>query len=134
MLLFFRRLFKGPPVKEPSVPLGPSAVLRLQDCIVERIASELPQVWASYKLHYEHSVWQGETFEKYVSVCHAADGKVDYSPSLEVLDLLLELQKAAAGGGEAWTHLTCEFDRSGKYKFEFLYGMPPLTAKAVGFA
>lgn len=135
MLPFLRRLFKAAPSGKRLTGSEPTAVLALQDRIVEQIDSELPPAWQSYEIHYEYFVWEGETFEKYISTCHTATGKMDYFPSMEVVDLLLELQNSSDGGGkEKWTHVTCAFDRSGKYQFEFFYGMPPLAAKAIKFA
>jgi hypothetical protein len=110
-------------------------VLALQEAFIAALLKEVPDAWDRIEIHYEHFEWQGRTLEKYISRSTRGGQAQELPLSLEMLDLLVELQQhAPEGQAEKWTWLEFTLDPSGHYKFDYRYGMPPLAAKSVKYA
>jgi hypothetical protein len=109
--------------------------LALQEAFIAVLLKEAPATWERIEIHYEHFEWQGKTFEKYISNTIRSGQATDLPLSLEMLDLLVELQQhPPQGQADKWTWLEFTLDDSGHYAFNYQYGTPPLTAKSLKYA
>jgi Protein of unknown function, DUF600 len=139
MLRFLRRLLQPGSVAGGSgapPPPQPSELLAAQQKVVLALAEELPSQWTNYQLHYEYYVHSGEVYEKYISKCLAEGRALDMAAlSVDLLDLLGQLRTGFTNAsGEQWTHFNLELARTGKYSFEYGYGVPPLAKESIQFA
>jgi hypothetical protein len=86
-------------------------------------------------VHYEHYPWNGQTIEKYIAKAIVEHETRDISLSLNAIDLLADLNSCLPEGqSERWTWLIFRMDNSGKYKFDYKYGVPPLAGKSIKYA
>jgi len=109
--------------------------LELQQAFITALLKEAPAAWDRIEIHYEHFEWQGKTFEKYISNTIRSGQATELPLSLEMLDLLVELQRhPPQGQADKWTWLEFTLDNSGRYAFNYQYGTPPLTAKSLKYA
>ena len=115
---------------------APSAAKDLQEQFVRAVASELPRNWTDFKIHYENYTSKYGRMEKFTCAYVVQQVREsDFSPSLDAIDLLVELQRAMTGAqGDGWTYLECSLEASGKYSFEFFHGVPPLAAESIRIA
>jgi hypothetical protein len=112
-----------------------SKILALQEAFIAALIKEVPDAWDRIEVHYEHFEWQGQTLEKYISNLILGGQASELPLSLEMLDLLVELQAHPPEGQfEKWTWLEFELDATGRYKFDYKYGTPPLAAKSMKYA
>jgi hypothetical protein len=107
----------------------------LQDKFAARVADSMKSPWDEIQIHYENAEIEGLSREVFTALLFFKGAKQDIKLPLEALDLLIELQKHKPQGPmEAWTWLEFLLDKTGKYKFEFKYGNPPLIMEQVKYA
>ena len=107
----------------------------LYTTFVTEITDSAPSGWDSIELNFEYFRWKGNLFEKYQCFSFSRGNKLQFDPSLEALDELIDIHKAMSNVmPEQWTHCQFIIDSSGKYNFEFKYGMPPLTKEMLKYA
>ena len=107
-------------------------MIELQEKFVAEVLKGIRGNWASVHIHYERFLWNEVLLEKFTSEV-MIDGKMcRFNISLDAIDCLVELQECKPIDQEdAWTWLKFELTNSGKYKFDFHYGVPPLCAEAI---
>jgi len=111
-----------------------SKILQMQSRVAERLLTELPRGWSAYKLHYENVTLKGEQLEKYISECQASGEPIDFSPSLDAIDLLVELQdEMAQSSSGRWAAVDCRLSPDGTFSFNFTYGIPPMAAQSLPY-
>jgi len=107
-------------------------MIELQEKFVAEILRGRHAMWTSIHIHYERFLWNEILLEKYTSEMMVAGKMCELDISLDAIDCLVELQECKPTGQEdAWTWLEFELTNSGKYKFDFHYGVPPLCAEAI---
>ena len=100
----------------------------LQDAIVLELSKDIGSVWDSLSVHYENYSHNGTRMEIYVSSFLTSGLKKDFELSLESCDLLIELQSNMQdASGNTWSFIDLAAASSGKYNFEYGYGLPPLA-------
>lgn len=103
-------------------------VLELHEKFIGELLKCIDDKWEKVELKFEYFPWKGSNFEKYDSRYFHKSLSRQFDPSLEALDVLIEMiQKMSEGGKEKWTWCVFSLDRSGKYDFDFQYGMPPMV-------
>jgi hypothetical protein len=109
--------------------------LELQDKFARQVYLPIGEKWDSIHVHYENSVMDGTPYEIFRADYFVDSVRKDFTPSLESLDVLIELQRnQPEGQEEKWTWLEFRMTNTGQYKFEFKYGIPPHTAEQMRFA
>ncbi len=100
----------------------------LQDAVVLGLSKDIGSEWDSLSVHYENYSHNGAKMEIYVSSFLTKGLKNDFELSLESCDLLIELQSNMQDStGSTWSFIDLIAESSGKYNFEYGYGMPPLA-------
>ncbi len=95
---------------------------------ITEITGSAPSGWESIELSFEYFPWNGSFFEKYQCFSFSRGAKLQFDPSLETFDELIDIHEAMSNEvSEPWTHCQFKIDSAGKYNIEFKYGMPPLT-------
>ena len=113
----------------------PTEIQALQEELCLQIASSMPKGWESVRFHYEHYPTKSETHEMNTSSCVINGREQEYDLTLDAMDLLLEIKRVIEQAGqEPWTHLEFNLSADGKYKMEFLYGVPPLAAAHIAMS
>ena len=103
-------------------------MLQLQEQFINEVVEGIERPWTSLHVHYEHYRWSGGTSEKYTASLKDGEDEDDLDLTLEAIDCLLEMQKQIpAGQAEPWTWLEFSLDETGRYSFDFKYGVPPMT-------
>ena len=109
--------------------------IELQEKFIRALLAPVPSDWKSIHVHYEYFILDGMRFEKYVAKANSERGTVEFDPSLDAIDVLIELNAVPPQGqSEKWTWLEFSIDRSGKYKFDYKYGTPPMVAAELSHA
>ncbi|MBW8756987.1 MAG: hypothetical protein JF586_05180 [Burkholderiales bacterium] len=109
--------------------------LELQDQFARTVYLPIREKWDSIDLHYENVVIDGIPYEIFQAVFIVDSVRKDFTPSLDCLDALTELQRnQPEGQEEKWTWLEFRMNSAGQYKFDFKYGIPPLAAEQMKFA
>lgn len=106
----------------------------LSELFARTIASEMRSEWDSVEINYEHFPWRDMCFEQLVSVYFRGGERLQFTPSLDAVDLLVALKQALPPGAEPWTHLLFRMSSDGQFKFDFKYGVPPLAAESIRYA
>lgn len=101
-----------------------------QESFVKKLVSEVNGAWESIKADYERFTWKDEPMEVYRVESFVGTSAVRLHPSIEALDLLRNLQ-IAMKKEETWTSCSVSINSSGKYNFDFSYGMPPMIEKTL---
>lgn len=115
--------------------MSASEAMSLQAKFARTVASSIKSPWDRLEVHYENILWKEMLFEKYRSAYFASERKFDLPLSLDAIDVLVALKHAVSDVHEPWTHLVFNLHSSGKFDYDFKYGMPPMTAdelKAAG--
>jgi hypothetical protein len=113
--------------------LNPSNVIELQLKFIQLILNSIKTSWDSISIHFEYFDLDGENYEKYVANIFHDGRKQQFHPGLDALDVLIELNKAPPEGqSERWSWVEFVIDKTGKYKFDYKYGLPPLVAEEIG--
>lgn len=103
-------------------------ILELQNNSIQELLFDVGEDWEKVSLHYEYFMWKGSQFEKYVAKKFRKDGGYDqFDLGVESLDALMALNKAMIKDDESWTSCDIAIDSTGKYNFDFGYGMPELV-------
>lgn len=107
-------------------------MLELQEQFIGELLDAITEPWDRIEVHYENFAWSEGSSEKYVATRFLGDEEADVDLPLEALDALVALQEhPPEGQEEPWTWLRFSIDASGKYQFDFQYGVPPLTAEEI---
>lgn len=112
-----------------------SRSLALQEAFIAALVNEVSAGWDRIEIHYENFEWQGKALEKYISKSIRGEQARELPLSLEMLDVLVELQRhPPEGQTEKWTWIEFTIDNAGRYSFDYKYGTPPLAAKSLKYA
>lgn len=104
-------------------------MLQLQDQFAYELGSNMGVPWDRVKVHYEQMVVDGEDQQVFVANYFSNGQQEQFDLSPECLDILNALNKSQpANQPEKWTWFIFSMDSSGKYKFDFKYGVPPHIA------
>jgi hypothetical protein len=110
-------------------------MIELQNEIVAEIAGCVVGDWDELLVHYENYVFKKSLYEIHASVSVLNGIRSDLKLSVEAIFLLGDLKgHRPVGQDEEWTWLELAVERSGKYKFHYKYGVPPLVEKTLKFA
>lgn len=110
-------------------------MIELQNTIAQELARSVEPAWDSLHFHYENATVDGLNCEIFTAVFFKDGIKSEFTPTLEALDLCLELRNyRPEGQAEEWTWLDCVLEQTGKYKFDYNYGLPPQIAIAIKYA
>ena len=102
--------------------------IELQERFIAELLEGIQQDWTEINLTFEYFTWKGNTYKKFLAKGFNGSESFQYHLSLEALDLLVELNKQMSEDGkEAWSWLVFTLNDSGKYDFDFKYGIPPMT-------
>jgi hypothetical protein len=105
-------------------------MLELQEQFIGELLDTVSEPWDRIEVHYENFAWSDGSSEIYVANRFLAGEKIDVDLSVEALDALAELQAhLPEGQTEPWTWLVFTIDATGKYSFDYQYGVPPLVAR-----
>lgn len=87
------------------------------------------------RIHYENAPVAGVTREVFTASFLFNGTKQELKLSLEAIDLLVELKKnKPQGQAEEWLWVEFFMDKTGKYKFDYMYDDPPLIREQVKYA
>ena len=104
-------------------------MLNVQEKFVLEMLKGVSQPWDSIKIHYENCEVNGEVLEIDTARVLSSDGEHDFDLSLDAINCLVELKSyLPQGQSEPWTWVEFFIDKTGRYKFDYKYGLPPLTA------
>ncbi len=107
-------------------------MLELQEQFIGELLDAITEPWERIEVHYENFAWSDGSSEIYVTNRFLGDEKIDVDLSVEALDALAALQEhPPQGQSEAWTWLTFTLYATGKYHFDYQYGVPPLVAREI---
>ncbi len=108
-------------------------VVELQDQFVRLLARDAPAGWQSAFVHYENFLAENsELFEMSTSQVRVGGRDQHLELSLDAIDLLVALRDAMARtAASPWTWVEITVQSSGKYAFDYQYGVPPLTAQSL---
>lgn len=107
-------------------------LLHLQEQFIGELLESAPDEWERIEVHYERYAWGGGTSEIYVANGFVGNEKIDLNLTLEALDSLAALQAHPPQGQTGpWTWLAFVLDGSGRYHFDYQYGVPPLVAREI---
>ncbi|MFY9476577.1 MAG: hypothetical protein WAQ08_02735 [Aquabacterium sp.] len=105
-------------------------MIKLQEQFIEELLESTPEDWERIEVHYERYAWSGETSEIYIANSFVGSEKTDLDLTIEALEGLQALQDhPPQGQAEPWTWLKFVLDDSGRYHFDYQYGVPPLVAR-----
>lgn len=105
-------------------------MIKLQEQFIEELLESAPEDWERIEVHYERYAWGGETSEIYIANSFVGSEKTDLDLTIEALEGLQALQDhPPQGQAEPWTWLKFVLDDSGRYHFDYQYGVPPLVAR-----
>jgi len=106
----------------------PSSVFSLQENVINELIINTPKEWDRILLNFEYFLWDGDYIEKYQGFAFNSEEKEQIDPTLETFDELIVLNKEMAKlNPEPWTHCEILLNSSGKYEFNYKYGIPPFT-------
>ncbi len=104
-------------------------MLNLQEKFISEMLKGINRPWDSIKVHYENCEVNGEISEMNTARLQSSDGEHDFDLSLDAMDCLVELKNhLPQGQSEPWTWVEFFIDKMGRYKFDYKYGLPPLTS------
>ena len=110
-------------------------ILELQDKFVVELLRPIKSRWDTIQVHYENMTVDGNNREIYTAMQIVDGERNQFNPTLEALDLLLELKKCKPNGqADEWTWLEFTAENTGKYKFDFMYDLPPHIATALKYS
>jgi hypothetical protein len=110
-------------------------MIALQNQFAQEVVQPISGAWDTVHVHYENASVEGTGREIYTAYFLAGGVKHEFDPSLDAIDVLAELQRhPPSGQKEKWTWLEFDMDNTGKYKFDYKYGVPPHTATAVKYS
>jgi len=110
-------------------------MINLQDKFALRVAGLVNIQWDEIRIHYENAEIDGVAREVFTSFFVINGSKQELKLPLDVLDLLEDLKKhKPQGQSQEWTWLEFHISNTGKYKFEYKYGMPPLIAEQIKYS
>lgn len=103
--------------------------VELQEEFIKQLAGEITSPWDSMHIHFEYVSIDNIQHEMYVAKIEWGGAVSQFSLSLELLDVLIELNDVIPNGqSEKWSWLECHVQKSGKYAFDYKYGTPPLVS------
>jgi len=103
-------------------------VAKLQEKIISELLYDFNNQWNEITLHFEYFKWKDNYFKKYLSGYKFNNTEGQYTLNIEAIDAIVELNnEMSKNGNEKWTWFEFKLDSTGKYNFDFKYGMPPLT-------
>lgn len=110
-------------------------IIELQDSFAVELAASVGAEFDSIKVHYENMTVEGHCHQIFNSFYFTSGSRIQFNLSLEALDLLSELNKnQPESQAERWTWLKFEMDNSGKYAFDYEYGIPPNLANRLKYS
>jgi hypothetical protein len=110
-------------------------IIELQNAIAQQLALSVEEAWDSIQFHYENATVDGLNREIFVAVFFNDGIKNQFTPTLEALDLFLTLRNSQPEGqNEEWTWLEFILERTGTYKFDYKYGLPPQIEIAIKYS
>lgn len=110
-------------------------MIELQDKFVEEIVRSIKVRWDSIHVHYENMTVDGNNREIHTAFYFADGVKHQFSPALDAIDVLLELNDCQPEGqADKWTWVEFVMDRLGKYGFDYKYDMPPHIATVLRYS
>ncbi|WP_046972045.1 hypothetical protein [Dyella japonica] len=108
-------------------------MIELQAAFVRKVIQALKAPWQAVSIHYENYPLNGRRHEVFTSTFEGDGVKEEFRLSLEAIDVLAELQKQKPESQEEWTWVEFSMDHSGKYCFEYKYGVPPFVAEQLRY-
>lgn len=107
-------------------------MLQRQEQFISELIESLPEHWERIEVHYERYAWGGEISEIYIANSFMGEQMTDLDLTLEALDELVALQAhPPEGQSEPWTWLDFTLDGTGRYHFDYQYGVPPRVAREI---
>lgn len=110
------------------------SMLETQKKFVTELAGAIPAGWQEVRVHFEYATVEGEQYEKFVAkrFDDGNESQFQFQLPLDALDVLIELNgDIPAGQSEKWTSVDVAIEASGKFRFDFGYGVPPLVAQSL---
>ncbi|HET7457401.1 MAG TPA: hypothetical protein VFJ74_07085, partial [Gemmatimonadaceae bacterium] len=88
--------------------------------------------WDRVEIHYEFYVYEGTDLESSTSVSFLGDAWTDLDLSFDALHLMRAMRNAKPEGqAEHWTSMDFRLDSTGKFSFDYGYGIPPMAARTI---
>jgi hypothetical protein len=109
-------------------------ILDLQRIFINELLKGVESPWDRLEVHYEYFVWEGDAIVNYTSEAIEGQNARELELSLEASTILRALHDCKPEGqAEPWTWLEFSLDKSGAYKFDYKYGVPPLAAEEIKY-
>lgn len=109
-----------------------NTLIETQEKLVFALAKEVTGKWDAIKIHYEYILLNGIQFEKYIAQKLVSGSVIDINLSLDMIDCFIELNEITPEGqSEKWSWLEFTLESSGKYYFDYKYGIPPLVSESI---
>jgi hypothetical protein len=111
---------------------SPMKILEIQKQFVEGLTTSFHGGWDKIEIHYENFVWTEGRSEKYRASRFIGDQVNDIDLGIELIEILEDLQKeSGTNQNQQWNWLEFNIDNSGRYQFNYHYGVPPLIAEEI---
>ena len=95
--------------------------------LIDELLHDLKDDWDYVEVNFEYFPWKGDNMEVHKSKFYKNNIKHEFTISLDVNDVFIDINnKMAEDGKERLTSCHFNLDSTGKYDFDFGYGMPPL--------
>lgn len=102
--------------------------IEIQEKFIRTVVGSIDIAWNSIRIHYENFSIGGVVHEKFTSEIFRGEKAYDFDPPLQAFDLLIELRDALPDDQSGkWTSVDFFIEGTGKYKFSYGYGMPPMV-------
>jgi len=103
-----------------------------QEFIREVLRCVQVEEWDRIEIHYEFYVWEGVDLEQSTSNSFVGDVRTDLDLSFDAIELAFAMRNAKPDGqAEHWTSMDFRIDSTGKFSFDYGYGLPPMAARTI---
>ena len=107
-------------------------LVELQQQFIREVVHCIQVEWDRVEIHNEFYVHEGTDLEQSTSVSFLRDAWADLDLSFDVLELIFAMRNAKPEGQtEHWTSMDFRLDSTGKFSFEYGYGIPSMAARTI---
>jgi len=107
-------------------------LVELQQQFIQEVVRCIQVEWDRVEIHYEFYVYEEDDLEQSTSVSICGDARTDLDLSFDVVELMFAMRKAKPEGqAEHWTSMDFRLDSTGKFSFDYGYGIPPMAARTI---
>jgi hypothetical protein len=106
--------------------------VELQEKFIDEVLRCVRVDWDRIEVHYEYYVWKGNVLQQFTAQSFQGTAATDIDLSFAAANLMQEMRDSKPEGqAEHWTSMDFKLDGTGKFKFDYGYGLPPMAARTI---